>query len=176
MKVRTRFGGLADSRRIAEMIRDLKQHVDIAENKRPMRWSVDKINNHVLHRLEKPDRYFYLVACFDQDIIGVIEAHFRTKKRLYLMKGFVEPAFRRRGIMRSLEKQLVSHATARKVSEIELEVRTGNKEGMATWESLGYKAIKTIENKTSSKRIMRKSVGASSVQYAERESDTGMAV
>ena len=176
MKVRTRFGGLADSRRIAEMIRDLKQHVDIAKNKRPMRWSVDKINNHVLHRLEKPDRYFYLVACFDQDIIGVIEAHFRTKKRLYLMKGFVEPAFRRRGIMRSLEKQLVSHATARKVSEIELEVRTGNKEGMATWESLGYKAIKTIENKTSSKRIMRKSVGSSSVQYAERESDTGMAV
>ena len=176
MKVRTRFGSPADARRIAEMIRDLKQHVDIAENKRPIHWSVEKIKNHVLHRLGKPDRYSYLVACLGQDIIGVIEAHYRTKKRLYLMKGFVESAFRRRGVMRSLEEKLVSHATARKVSEIELEVRTGNKEGMATWESLGYKAIKTIESKTSSKKIMRKSVGTDSVQYAERESDTGIAV
>jgi len=143
------------------MIGDMKQDVESAiGNIEPQKWSTEKIRNHVRKRLSWTDIYFYLVVDIGEDIIGVIEVKFKTNKCLYLSKGFVEPPFRKQGIMKMLEDQLVCIARTRGVKEIELKVKESNKPGVKTWTCLGYKREEVIEKKGYKSLLVKKVIDA----------------
>ena len=52
-------------------------------------------------------RYFYLVAIEHGKIVGFSGAELKSGKLAYLMKGYVEPAYRRKKIMHRLEGKLI---------------------------------------------------------------------
>ncbi len=64
----------------------------------------------------------------------------------YIVTLDVAPAFRRRGLARTLMTQTESHALAAGASEIALHVFTGNSDAITFYESLGYSRLRMAEN------------------------------
>ena len=147
-----RFGTQEDIPRIAEMIRGLKYHI------KPRNWSLEKIRNLIQRRLKNPERYFYLLIDIGSNVIGVIGADIKNKNRVYLTGGYVETTYRRRGIMRQLEDKFTKILRTKGIKRVDLDVVAHNIEGTKTWLSLGYKTIKTLDLKNTSKLIMRKEI------------------
>ena len=153
-----RFGKDKDIPRIAEMIRGLYIHVENAKKKGSRNWSLEKIKSHVCRRMHIPERYFYLVADNGASLTGMIECEYKSKYRVYLMKGYVEPAHRRQGIMRQMEMELVRFLAEKGIREITLKVYSDNCEGVRTWTAIGYDIVKTIPLKIKSTHWMKKSI------------------
>jgi ribosomal protein S18 acetylase RimI-like enzyme len=123
-----------DLYRIAEMTSDLTCHLGAFE------WKVENHLKHIKRRYAN-SRYFYLVAIENGNIVGFSGAELKSGKLAYLMKGYVEPAYRRKKIMRHLEDKLIEILREKGISKIELKVHSRNKEGRAAWIALGYKTI-----------------------------------
>jgi GNAT superfamily N-acetyltransferase len=138
--IKIRTATKADLYRIAEMTRDLTLHMGTFE------WSVENHLKHVKRRFSKP-RYFHLVAVLDNKIIGFTGAELKSTRTAYMMKGFVEPAYRKRGLMRLMEGELIDILKKIGVNKIDLKVDTSNKEGRNTWIALGYKTIRETMRK-----------------------------
>ena len=129
-----RLAKKGDLYRIAEMTSDLTSHLGAFE------WKVENHLKHIKRRYANP-RYFYLVAIEDGKIVGFNGAELKSGNLAYLMKGYVEPTYRRKKIMRHLEDKLIKILHGKGISKIELKVHSRNQEGRATWIALGYETI-----------------------------------
>jgi ribosomal protein S18 acetylase RimI-like enzyme len=109
-------------------------------------WTVENHLRHVKRRFSNP-RYIHLVAAEDDKIIGFTGAELKSKRTAYMMKGYVEPTYRRRGVMRQMEGKLVEILRERGVSRIDLKVDSNNQEGKSTWVALGYETIRETMRK-----------------------------
>ena len=138
MKIRHATEG--DLSRIAEMTRSLTLHLGAFE------WTVENHLKHVKRRFSN-SRYVHLVAVEDDQIIGFTGAELKSKLTAYMMKGYVEPSYRRRGVMRQMEDKLVEILRERGVSTLELKVDSNNREGKSTWVALGYETIRETMRK-----------------------------
>jgi ribosomal protein S18 acetylase RimI-like enzyme len=135
-----RFATKDDLFRIAEMTRDLTVHMGAFE------WTVENHLKHVKRRFSNP-RYIHLVAIIDCNVIGFTGAEQKSKRTAYMMKGYVEPSFRRKGVMQNMEAKLIEILRDKGVNKIDLKVDTDNKEGKNTWVALGYKTIRETMRK-----------------------------
>ena len=135
-----RFATKDDLYRIAEMTRDLTLHMGAFE------WTVENHLKHVKRRFSNP-RYIHLVAIIDGKIIGFTGAELKSKRTAYMMKGYVDPSYRRKGVMRQMEIKLIEILREKGVSKIDLKVDSNNKEGKSTWIALGYKTIRETMRK-----------------------------
>jgi len=129
-----RFAREDDLYRIAEMTRDLTRHMGAFE------WTVENHLRHVKRRFSNT-RYVYLAAIEDEEIVGFTGAELRSKRTAYMMKGYVEPSYRRNGIMRQMEGKLIKILQEKGASKIDLLVDSNNQEGKSTWIALGYKTM-----------------------------------
>jgi ribosomal protein S18 acetylase RimI-like enzyme len=111
-----------------------------------IRYATENHLRHVKRRFSKP-RYIHLVAEDDGQVIGFTGAELKSGRTAYMMKGFVEPTHRRRGVMRQLEGKLVEILRERGVTKIDLLVDSSNHEGKATWAALGYETIRETMRK-----------------------------
>jgi ribosomal protein S18 acetylase RimI-like enzyme len=148
-KIRTRIGdGMVEIRlategdlyRIAQMTRDLTRHLGAFV------WRVESHLRHVKRRFANR-RYIYLVAVEDEEVVGFTGAELKSSRTAYLMKGYVEPSHRRRGVMRQLEGALIEILREKGVSKVDLIVDTRNQEGRATWIALGYETTRETMRK-----------------------------
>jgi ribosomal protein S18 acetylase RimI-like enzyme len=80
-------------------------------------------------------------------IVGYIGAELKSKRTAYLMKGYVEPSHRRKGVMRRLEGKLIEILREKGLSKVDLKVESKNKEGKATWNALDYSTIRETMRK-----------------------------
>jgi GNAT superfamily N-acetyltransferase len=130
----------ADLPRIAEMTRDLTVHMGAFE------WSVENHLKHVTRRFRNP-RYLHMVAEVEGKVIAFTGAEMKSTRTAYMLKGFVEPAHRRKGVMRRLEAALVEELREKGVNKLDLRVYSDNGEGKATWAALGYRTIRETMRK-----------------------------
>ena len=128
------FAAKGDLIRIAEMTRALTLHLGGFE------WTVENHLKHIKRRFSNP-RYTHIVTEQDNRIIGFTGAEIKSKHTAYMLKGYVEPSYRRKGIMRKMESKLIRILQEKGVSKIDLKVNTENREGKTTWVALGYKTV-----------------------------------
>lgn len=95
-KIKVRVAKEDDLVTIAEMTRDLTIHHGAFQ------WSVENHLKHVKRRFFNP-RYIHIIALVNYEIVGFSGAEIKSSKTAYMLKGFVEPDFRRKGIMRQIE-------------------------------------------------------------------------
>ena len=138
--MKIRFATEHDLYRIAEMTRDLTHHIGAFE------WKVENHLRHIKRRFASA-RYIYLVAVEGKVIVGYIVAELKSKRTAYLMKGYVEPSHRRKGVMRRLEGKLIEFLREKGLSKVDLKVESKNKEGKATWNALDYSTIRETMRK-----------------------------
>ncbi|MDD2998453.1 MAG: GNAT family N-acetyltransferase [Candidatus Riflebacteria bacterium] len=138
MKIRN--ASEADLYRIAEMTRALTIHLGAFE------WTVENHLRHIRRRFSNP-RYIHLVAIVNEKTVGFTGAEKKSKQTAYMMKGYVEPAYRRRGIMRQMQEKLIENLREQGVSSIDLKVDSNNPEGKSTWVALGYKTSRETMRK-----------------------------
>jgi ribosomal protein S18 acetylase RimI-like enzyme len=130
-----RYAVEEDLLRIAEMTRALTLHLGAFE------WTVENHLRHVKRRFSN-SRYIHLVAVEDDEVVGFTGAEMKSGRTAYMMKGYVEPAYRRKGVMRLMEVKLVEVLRDIGVSKIYLKVDTSNQEGKSTWVALGYETVR----------------------------------
>jgi ribosomal protein S18 acetylase RimI-like enzyme len=140
MRFVIRFATKDDLLRIAEMTRDLTLHLGAFE------WTVENHLKHVQRRISN-QRYIHLVAAKGNRIIGFTGVELRSKRSAYMLKGYVEPSFRKQGVMRQMEERLIEILRERGVSKIDLIVDSKNQEGKSTWIALGYETIRETMRK-----------------------------
>lgn len=140
MRVKMRFATEDDLIIIAEMTRDLTRHIGAFE------WTIENHLKHVKRRFCNP-RYIHLVAVEDEKTVGFTGAELKSKRIAYMIKGYVKPSYRRKGIMRQMEEKLVEILQKKGVSKIDLKVNSNNQEGKSTWIALGYKTIRETMQK-----------------------------
>jgi ribosomal protein S18 acetylase RimI-like enzyme len=139
-QVNVRPAAEKDLRRIAEMTRDLTLHHGAFQ------WSADNHLKHVKRRFSNP-RYIHLVAELENQLVGFTGVELKSGKTAYMLKGFVEPAVRRQGIMRRMETTLEQLLKQRGVTKLDLKVNSSNIEGKATWHALGFQTIQETMRK-----------------------------
>jgi ribosomal protein S18 acetylase RimI-like enzyme len=72
---------------------------------------------------------------------------FKIDKVGLLGEAYLQPAYRRQGIMRKLEALLIEFFQEQGVHYVELEVLSSNKLGKETWTALGYRTYKEYMRK-----------------------------
>ena len=132
--VKIRFAREDDLYRIAEMTRDLTRHIGAFE------WKVKSHLKHIKRRFAS-GKYIYLVAVEDEAVMGYIGAEIKSKYTAYIMKGYVEPSHRRKGVMCRLEGKLIEILREKEVTKVDLKVFSKNQEGRATWTALNYNTV-----------------------------------
>ena len=140
MKLVIRFATKDDLYRIAEMTRELTLHLGAFE------WTVENHLKHVKRRFSN-QRYIHLVAAQGKRIIGFTGAELKSKRTAYMLKGYVEPSYRKQGVMRQMESKLIEILREKGVSKIDLKVDSKNQEGKSTWIALGYETIRETMRK-----------------------------
>lgn len=140
MQTKVRLAIKDDLCRIAEMTRALTIHLGAYE------WTVENHLKYVKRRFSR-SKYIHMVAVVDNKVVGFTGAELKSKRTAYMMKGYVEPGYRRKGIMRLMESELVETLKKQGVKKIDLKVDSNNPEGKKTWVSLGYKTIRETMRK-----------------------------
>lgn len=129
-----------DLRRIAEMTKDLTVHLGAFE------WSVENHLKHINRRFNN-EKFIHIVAEIDNEVVAFTGAEIKSKHTAYMLKGYVETTFRKRGIMRRMETKLIELIKEKGINKLDLKVDPNNKEGLNTWTALGYKTISETRRK-----------------------------
>ena len=140
IKMEIRLATKDDLYRIAEMTRDLTLHMGAFE------WTVENHLKHVKRRFSNL-RYIHIVAEQDNKIIGFTGVELKSKRTAYMLKGYVEPQYRKKGVMRKMEAKLIEILKEKGVTKVDLKVDSNNHEGKSTWTALGYKTIRETMRK-----------------------------
>jgi len=96
-----------------------------------------RLSTRVDEFLEDPDRKAF-VAVGPEGIVGMIVTSRPAPDRGAIDLAFVEPAYRRRGILRELETDASAHLRGIGCHTVELRVDAGNGPARAAWRDLGY--------------------------------------
>jgi ribosomal protein S18 acetylase RimI-like enzyme len=140
MHVKIRLATADDLYRIAEMTRELTLHLGAFE------WTVKNHLKHIKRRFSN-QRYIHIVAEQGGILIGFTGVELKSKRTAYMLKGYVEPVYRQKGVMRQMEEKLVEILRDKGVYKIDLIVDSHNKEGKSTWPALGYNTIRETMRK-----------------------------
>jgi len=120
-----------DHRVLAALLRELEEEMTgtpIPESRALSR--IDEL-------MEGPDRCV-IVAVTDRDAVGMVVASVLTPQRGALEHAFVEPPYRRRGILRELEIEATTYLRDRGCRDVELHIGAENVAAREAWASLGY--------------------------------------
>ncbi len=117
---------------LAEMYLALFRHIS-----GPTTSSIEAMNRYANKKLHQK-HHFTFVAEEKRELIGTITVRLMSKRRGHIIDAYVEPSFRRKGVLRNLENQVKAFLKKRKVTSITLEVQSDNVEGINSWKSLGY--------------------------------------
>jgi ribosomal protein S18 acetylase RimI-like enzyme len=140
--------------RIADMYFDLYCHV----YKRPdSNREKDKLIKYVKDRLGRKDYLIYKAIDHDM-IVGTIASKSLNSRRGFITDAYVEPDFRRKGILKTLEEHVLNQFRNQGIKIVELNVRSDNVEGVSTWNALGYQLKKRVSGKKVDKLIMVKEI------------------
>lgn len=129
-----------DAPRIGELYLQLYSHIHKTTGgtlEKKVQYAKRKMNE---------ENYFIFVAV-KEEIVGTVAVKIKSKKRAYIGDAYVEPDFRRQGVMRELEKAVTAFLKERGVSVVELDVIMSNTEGVKTWPALGYEPYKQFMKK-----------------------------
>jgi aminoglycoside 3-N-acetyltransferase len=96
-----------------------------------------RLSTRVDEFLEDPDRNAF-VAVVGERVVGMIVVSRPTSDRGAVDLAFVEPEYRRRGILRELEMDASGCLRELGCHVVELRVRAGNGVAQSAWRSLGY--------------------------------------
>jgi len=107
----------------------------------------DMMINYINQRKNK-NNYFIYVATVNNDLVGTVAFEIKTKKSAAITDAYVELGYRRQGILKALEHNVIKYLKAEGVETVDLAVRVNNEEGKATWSSLGYKTIMEVRIKS----------------------------
>jgi ribosomal protein S18 acetylase RimI-like enzyme len=129
-----------DLYRIAEMTKDLTVHLGAFE------WTVENHLKHITRRFNNA-QYIHIVAESNKEIIGFTGAEQKNKRTAYMLKGYVEPKQRKKGVMRMMEAKLIEILKEKGIARLDLKVDPNNKEGINTWTALGYETISETRRK-----------------------------
>ena len=91
-------------------------------------------------------------------VVGTIASKLLNSRRGFITDAYVEPTFRRNGIVSSLEEHVVEEFRNQGIKIVELNVRSNNIEGVSTWKALGYQLKKRVSGKKADKLIMTKKI------------------
>ncbi|MFX0019512.1 MAG: GNAT family N-acetyltransferase [Promethearchaeota archaeon] len=103
--------------------------------------------NYINQRLPKKG-YFIYVATVNDILVGTIAFEIKTKKSAAISDAYIEPEYRRQGILKELEQSVIENLKAKGVETLDLVVRVNNEVGKATWSALGYKTIMEVRTKS----------------------------
>jgi aminoglycoside 3-N-acetyltransferase len=121
----------ADHRALAAQLRALEEEI----TGKPLPES--RASTQVDELLGAADRCV-IVAVTERDVVGMIVASVLSPQRGALDHAFVEPRYRRRGILRELEIEASAYLRERGCRDVELHVGAGNAAARAAWHALGY--------------------------------------
>ena len=129
------LAGLLDRREIEKLIGEYHISESLTPIRERISWAVDQ-------QLSGESPGLLLVAREENMIVGVALAVFTPSAELgrviTVNDFFVRPAYRRRGVGRSLAKRLIEECRSLKIDEIGLEVLSANKAAASFWKSVGF--------------------------------------
>jgi len=114
----------------------------MAEETRGSAESKGRLSTRVDEFLEDPHRRVF-VARVDEKAVGVLVALHPSPERGVLEQAYVDPDYRRRGILRELEIDAAGYLRERGCRDVELHVDAENRAARLAWSSLGYSS--TVE-------------------------------
>jgi len=129
--VATRLADPSDHRGLVALLGELEQETSGSAV------SPTRLSTRIDELLESADRRVF-VAVTERDIVGMIVASVLSPERGGLDHAFVEPEYRRRGILRELEIEASAYLRERGCCDIELHVGAENGAARAAWRALGY--------------------------------------
>lgn len=95
-----------------------------------------------------------LLAVHDDVPVGLLRCAVSHAARLvrparygFVTSAYVEPAFRKRGVLRALVQEAEAWCRLRGLSELRLHCTVENAEGNAAWESLGYETVEVVRRR-----------------------------
>ena len=121
----------ADHRALAALLRALEEEM----TGKPL--SESRASSRADELLEADDRCV-IAAVTERDVVGMIVASVLSPERGALDHAFVEPEYRRRGILRELEADAVAYLRERGCCNVQLHVAAENRIARAAWRALGY--------------------------------------
>ncbi len=150
-RVRVRPATLADVERIAELrLALLSEHKSNAIYSRLRRDAPARAIELTEEQLAS-DREAMFVATRSDRIVGMIRCIDQRGHRLLRPSRFalistvyVEPAFRRRGVLRSLMDAAIAWSRERGLTEMRLQNAIDNPLALAAWEALGFRVVEQI--------------------------------
>ena len=142
--MKVRLASKKDAQDIAEMYLELFRHVYKTSG-----GDIKRLQRYVQRRLKRRN-YFIFIAVMEGSVVGTVAAQLHGRIKGSIDDAYVKPAFRRKGVMRRLEKYAIKLLKGHGAVTFELNVRANNKEGMGTWPALGYEPYKIIMVKRSS--------------------------
>ena len=122
----------SDLPRLAAMYLDLFRHIKGSEAS-----SLESMKRYANKKYHQK-HHFIFVAVDAGNIIGAVTVRMISKKRGHLLDAYVEPGFRRKGVMKKLEQRVIQFLRKRGATTVTLEVQASNSEGVQTWPALGY--------------------------------------
>lgn len=130
---------------------DLGLHVSGAKRQTLTRAAEERLSHFLLDYIDDPHKLM-LVACTRRKrVVGMGNIQIWHSPNLWeeaedldLRSGFIddlwiEPKYRKRGIMARILDELIAFAEQRNIGELVLEYSLTNKEAAAAWEKLGFR-------------------------------------
>ncbi|MFX1533190.1 MAG: GNAT family N-acetyltransferase [Promethearchaeota archaeon] len=104
-----RLATMNDVPRIAEMYLDLRRHVHPLLKGVPKKVpSLEELLDYAKSKIIKSVHSIFL-AIEDGKIVGMIRVTSRTKKKADLGDAYLEPAFRKQGVIQKIESYIIEH-------------------------------------------------------------------
>ena len=130
-EITTRHGEPADHRELVALLGAYE------EDRRGSSASPGRLSNHVDEFLEDRNHGVFVATAGDR-IVGMLIVSHPTTDRGEINLVFIEPAYRRRGILRELEADASAYLRDIGCQIVELRVDAENDAARAAWLSLGY--------------------------------------
>jgi ribosomal-protein-alanine N-acetyltransferase len=121
---------------------NLERVVEIERASFPQKVAYSKSHFEKLYK-QYPDGFF--VAWLSERMVGYIVGYIPNRSG-YIDSIAIDPNYRLQGIGKNLTNSLLDHFKEKRVRTISLNVRTKNKTGIAFYQKLGFKILKTIKN------------------------------
>jgi GNAT superfamily N-acetyltransferase len=150
-RIRVRRATMADAERIAELrLALLAEHKTNAIYSR-IRGDAPARALELTRQQLAADRQVMFVAAEGDRVVGVLRCidtrgHRLLRPSRYAMVStvYVEPAARRKGVLRSLMDAAITWSRARKLKEMRLQNAFDNPLAVAAWEALGFRVAEQI--------------------------------
>lgn len=130
---------------IAECWVDLRLHQ--REQPGGQRPSLRGMMRQVERNMAQPHCHYFVAKEAGEVVAAAFVRLRKSGRSAHFARAYTVPSHRRKGVMRRLEQAIVKFLRQRRITTLDLTVVPYNKEGMATWPTLGYKPTKIVMTK-----------------------------